>query len=118
MSFKVAAKMLPQFLVPSYKQYKRDSDTIATWLANTAYQCGFQKDLLANQTASQIRTPKLKGMKPKFTPESPRYLVAIKDFITLAQWIVNSKEVRVEVPASFVSVLNRAIVVRKRHHDW
>lgn len=131
--------MLPSFLLPSYKQYKTDSDAIATWLARTAYQCGYPKDLLTNQNVSQQKPPKLKGrarklareaaqnqssnnqsapLKSKSTPDIPKYLVAIKDFIILAQCIVNSNKPRVEVPATFVSVLDRAIAVRKRHHNW
>ena len=131
--------MLPNFLVPSYKQYKTDSDSVATWLANAAHQCGYSKDLLTYQAASQQKAPKLSGTaksiarqagqsKPsssrleaselKTTPQGPKYLIAIKDFIPLAEWIVSSKKVRVEVPASFVSVLDRAITVRKRHHHW
>jgi hypothetical protein len=131
--------MLPDFLVPSYKQYKTDSDTVATWLANTAQRCGYSRDLLTNQVSSQQKAPKLKGrarklareatqnesltslsenLKSKTTPQALKYLIATKDFISLAEWIAKSTTPRVEVPASFVSVLDRAITVRKRHHSW
>lgn len=56
--------------------------------------------------------------RSKSTLEGSKYLVAMKDFTTLAQWIVNSMKPRIEVPASFMSVLNRAIAVRKRHYHW
>jgi hypothetical protein len=38
--------MLPDFLVDTYKQYKADTDAIASWLAKTAIQCGYSADLL------------------------------------------------------------------------
>lgn len=129
--------MLPSFLFPSYKQYKTDSDAVAAWLANTAALCGYSKDLLTNPGASQKKGPRLKGkarklaqqaspnnssqsgdLKPKPVPEGPRYFISIGDFISLVEWIVKSTKARVEVPASFVAVLDRAITVRKRHHNW
>ncbi|KAF7502110.1 hypothetical protein GJ744_007108 [Endocarpon pusillum] len=131
--------MLPNFLSPSYKQYKADSDAVATWLATTAQQCGYPKDLLTNQAASQQKAPKLKGrarklardaaqnqssdsqgdkLKSEATPGGSKYLIAINNFIPLAEWIVKTRKPRVEAPAGFVSVLDRAISVRKRHHTW
>lgn len=57
---RATVKMIPDFLRPTYKQYKTDSDTLATWLANTARTCGYPHDLLSQQTSSQ-KQPKLKG---------------------------------------------------------
>ncbi|MCJ1376607.1 hypothetical protein MMC20_007850 [Loxospora ochrophaea] len=133
--------MLPPFLFPSYKQYKTDSDAVATWLANAAQQCGFPKDVLRSQTTSQKNASKAKGrarkasreaahnklsnsqsdandLKSSAQLEGPKYLIAVNDFISLAEWIVKSTNPYVEVPASFVSILDRAITVRKRHHSW
>ena len=131
--------MLPGFLFPSYKQYKTDSDAIATWLAKTAERCGYSRDLLTPQASSQQKAPKLKGRARtlarqaaqkkssethsensnlKTTSLGPKYLIALKDFISLAEWIARSTTAHVEVPASFVTVLDRAITVRKRHHSW
>ena len=126
--------MLPSFLFPSYKQCRTDTDAVATWLANIAQQCGYPEDLLTSQAASQQKTPKLKciapeaaqskksddqsdGSESKSKPESPKHLIAINDFVSLAEWIAKSTKPRVGVPASFVSVLDRAITVRKRHND-
>ena len=131
--------MIPSFLVASYKQYKADSDAVAAWLAKTALTCGYPKDLRETQAALEHKGPRLKGKarklaqqasqkhssdsksgasKPKPVPEGPKYLISIEDFISLAEWIVKSTKFRVDVPASFVSVLDRAITVRKRHHNW
>jgi hypothetical protein len=37
------------FLKSSYKQYKEDTDAVATWLATTAKKCGYAVDLLVNK---------------------------------------------------------------------
>ncbi len=108
--------MLPSSLFPSYKQYKTDSDAVATWLAKTAQKCGYPKDLLTDQATSQQKAPKLKGrartkareaaqkqasdgksdsVKPTPMPEGPKYLIAINDFISLAEWISKSTNPRV-----------------------
>ncbi|KAL9607248.1 MAG: hypothetical protein Q9167_007820 [Letrouitia subvulpina] len=132
--------MLPSFLFDSYKQYKTDSDAVATWLANTARQHGYPEDLLGESEAlqqSQQKTPRLKGRARKLAREAaqnkspnssiagqkpvnelkaPKYLIALKDFISLAEWI--AAKMRAEVPPDFLRVLDRAIAVRKRHHDW
>ena len=129
--------MLPGFLFPSYKQYKTDSNAVASWLANTAQQHGYPKDLLSNPVNSQQKAPKLKGRARKLArdaaqrnaadnqnvnakstnkTEDPKYLIALDDFISLAEWL--AAKIQVKVPANFVSVLDRAITVRKRHHNW
>lgn len=131
--------MLPSFLFPSYKQYKTDSDAVATWLATTAQKCGYPRDLLTVQATSQQKAPKLKGRarklareaaqnkssgsqsiaaKPATTPETPKYSIQVNDFIALAEWVVKSTNPLIKVPAEFVTVLDRAITVRKRHNDW
>lgn len=131
--------MLPSFLQSSYGQYKADSDFVATWLARTAERCGYPKESLLSQTEQPPKPPKLKGRARKLardaaqqsskavqnrnpatetTRKSSKYLIAIGDFITLAEWIVKAATPPVMVPTSFVSVLDRAIAVRKRHHDW
>lgn len=130
--------MLPGFLFDSYNQYKADSEAVATWLANTARHHGYPEDLLGGSGASQQsqqKTPRLKGKARKLAREvaqkrspnssiagqksadgkAPKYLIALKDFISLAEWI--AAKTGVEVPATFLKVLDRAVAVRKRHHD-
>ena len=127
--------MLPSFLFPSYKQYKADTDAVATWLAKTARQCGYANKTF-EQSSSQQKAQKLKGRARKLArdaarnktsdgqnddripPECRKYLFAIKDFVSLAEWIAKSTDPRLKIPSSFVTVLNRAIIVRKRHYKW
>ncbi|KAL1615821.1 hypothetical protein SLS56_011687 [Neofusicoccum ribis] len=43
------------------------------------------------------------------------YVIAIKDFVALAEFIAGSTKPRVKVPQSIANVLSRAINVRKKH---
>lgn len=127
--------MIPTFLFPSYKQYKTDTDAVATWLANTAARYGYSTAQLTSQAAFQPKSSRLKGKARKIArqatpntssgsrledalPKTPKYSISSKEFISLAEWIVKSFPPRVEIPARFFSVLDRAITVRKRHHQW
>ena len=48
----------------------------------------------------------------------PRYLVSVKDLISLAEWIVAVTKSPIDVPVGIVSKIDRAIAVQKRHHRW
>ena len=134
--------MLPSVIQSSYKTYKEDTSYIATWLANTAKQCGYSADLLdrndavTSSKATQAPT-RLKGKARKkakdaatagvpasstattssTTTESstPTYTIKIKDFISLAEYVVGSTKPLVSVPGSLVKALDRAIVLREDH---
>lgn len=130
--------MLPSFLSSSYQQYKEDTNAIAAWLASTARRCGYPADLLQPSPANHRPAPrsqKLKGKARKQAKEAaesrhqageqapgtatpptrPSYIIAIKDFISLAEFIAGSTELRVKVPPTVAAVLNRSIDVRKKH---
>ena len=134
--------MLPSVLQSSYKTYKEDTSYIATWLANTAKQCGYSADLLDCQDAvdpskatqaSKRRKGKARKKandavtagvsssstattSPATTQSIARtYTIKIKDFISLAEYVVSSTRPLVSVPGSLVKALNRAIALRKDH---
>lgn len=74
---------------------------------------------LAQQASSQNPSDsKNRGMKPNVVPERPKYLVSDGYLVPLAIWLANSTPASVEVPASFVFALDRAIRVRKTHFIW
>ncbi|KAI9715458.1 MAG: hypothetical protein M1812_005934 [Candelaria pacifica] len=123
----------------SYRQYKTDTSLVASWLANTAQQCGYPHDRFAFPRTSQSKAPKLKGRARKLAREAElqnpsksqvdglesrdrlsdsQYLITVNDFVLFAEWIAKSARPRVDVPGSVVSVLDRAITMRKRHSDW
>ncbi|RSL78304.1 hypothetical protein CEP51_008303 [Fusarium floridanum] len=124
--------MLPPALVSVYREYKKDTNSIASWLASTAKECGYPPDLLSNTPCPQqqqqqqqepAKTGRLKGKaraaaknKAKGTtpeaPSVPRYIISIKDFISLAEHISASKIPALSVPEVFFNTLHRVIAVR------
>ncbi|KAI3557930.1 hypothetical protein CABS03_00006 [Colletotrichum abscissum] len=127
--------MLSSSLLSSYKQYKRDTDAVASWLAATAISSGYSKPLSeppAKATSSVPTTERLKGkarkqakkqaiINPLQAPEekapvdtTPQHIIAIKDFLPLAQFVAGKLSDSLKVPESFISSLNRVIETRKR----
>ncbi|KAL8848129.1 MAG: hypothetical protein Q9221_006849 [Calogaya cf. arnoldii] len=131
--------MLPSALQSSYKTYKEDTNTIANWLATKARQCGYSADLLDRNGSSDPSkavqaSKRLKGKARKkaqealksattVTPEAskkapdvepPKYVIKVKEFISLAEYIVGSMKALVKVPTALVKVLDRAILLRKQ----
>ncbi|RAH76013.1 hypothetical protein BO86DRAFT_426094 [Aspergillus japonicus CBS 114.51] len=127
------------FMTSSYLQYKSDTDAVATWLVATAKSCGFPVDTLGasvNTTSPPSTEPtgpskRLKGKARKLareaatkaassgsqstTSQNAKHILALKDFVDLAEYIAVSTKPVVRVPASFVAVLDRAISVRREH---
>ena len=129
--------MLPDVLFSSYSEYKRDTDSIATWLAATAKAAGFDTSTLtgASAPASKPGQPspavvvggRLKGKARKQAKlqggasnsrasaaapagqKGAKYRIRIPDFTRLAEYIL---EKAIKVPQSFQDTLNRAIAAR------
>ena len=135
-----AAAMLPDIIQSTYKTYKQDTNAIATWLATKAKQCGYSADLLvqgAAVTSSQAApsSTRLKGKARKQAkgaatkgqvpvpstsvrsdePKPPVYTIRVKDFITLADFIVSSGKQIVQVPEALAKALDRAILLRNQY---
>lgn len=125
-------EMALNFLSSSYSQYKADTNIIAHWLATTAENCGWASDLLRKQNATQSQPSKRskgKGPKPaqepneKSAPNSsnsgvakpPTYTIAVKDFVSLAEFIAAFNKPPVHVPSKIVTVIDRAISLRADH---
>lgn len=128
--------MLPPFLKSSYKTYKDDTNAVASWLALTAKECGYPVDLLStakepDSRATQAGGGRLKGKARKAakdaaqnepgqstssaSPKSPRYIIKIKEFITLAEYVSSYEKPPVRVPHVLTRTLSRAISLRKKH---
>ena len=135
-----AAAMLPDIIQSTYKTYKQDTNAIATWLATKAKQCGYSADLLGQDkagTSSQAApsSTRLKGRARKQAknaatkghvpgpgtsatsdePKPPVYTIKVKEFITLADFIVGSGKQTVQVPEALAKALDRAIRLRKQY---
>ncbi|VUC22349.1 unnamed protein product [Clonostachys rosea] len=116
--------MLPSQLSGVYRQYKEDTDSVAAWLASTAKSCGYPADLLASPSwdAPQAKkSTRLKGKQRKqakasgkanTAPKTSKYIVAIKDFLPLADFIAGRTNPSVTVPTVFSQTLNRVITLR------
>lgn len=104
--------MVPGVLVSSYLEYKRDTDSIAIWLASTAKANGF--DITAQSKGKRAAGGgRLKGKSRTQAKKDAagEYQIRIRDFTALAEYILKKS---VAVPQSFRDTLNRAIVVRSR----
>ncbi|KAL8668933.1 MAG: hypothetical protein Q9168_006459 [Polycauliona sp. 1 TL-2023] len=128
--------MLPLALQSSYKTYKEDTNAIATWLATKARQCGYSADLWncdeSSKSSKAVQAPKrLKGKARKNAQEASKaaaaanpavpvtvepitYVIKVKEFISLAEYIVGSSEASVKLPLGLLRVLDRAINLRKQ----
>ncbi|KAJ5084607.1 hypothetical protein NUU61_009186 [Penicillium alfredii] len=123
--------MLYDLFISGYFQYKSDTNTVAPWLAATAKECDCTPDLQCG-TDEQKKPPsstrlKVKARKifretqartnPKPTVELPpkehKYIIAVKDFASLAEYIVEHTKNPFEVPESFSTALDGAISLRQ-----
>lgn len=126
--------MLSDFITSSYIQYKADTNTVASWLATTAKNCGYASDLLQqNNQKQQPNQPsqRLKGKARKQAREAAKELggnttqqklptctIPVQEFVSLAEYIAGYTKLPVSVPMSFVIALDRAISVRKEHGSY
>src|SRR5437762_3512711 len=118
--------MFLDFLTSSYLQYKADTNILASWLAATAKKCGYASDLLQRENASQKQSSqRLKGRARKQARETaqnsqedtkptpsqsaaaPTYTIAIRDFISLAEYIASFTRPPVRVPQNVVASIDR-----------
>ncbi|KAJ4306695.1 hypothetical protein N0V88_000059 [Collariella sp. IMI 366227] len=113
--------MLPGPLVSVYQQYKKDTDSVASWLASTARAWGYPADLLSsgswNAPSAPARPGRLKGKErkeacKKEAAAKPKYIVALVDFLPLAKFIAGSRRPPVSVPDSFSTTIDRLIKLR------
>ncbi|KAL8915636.1 MAG: hypothetical protein Q9172_006818 [Xanthocarpia lactea] len=109
--------MLPDFLQSTFKTYKEDTNTVASWLAVKARQCGYPADLLTNSYQLK-RTARKEAKEGKNSLTGLTYVIQVKDFISLAEFIAGFTKPVVQVPHALVKALNRAIELRSLHNDW
>ncbi|KAF4470290.1 Ank-repeat mbp1 [Fusarium albosuccineum] len=109
--------MLPASLKSIYRQYKADTDSVATWLATTAKANGYTDET----TDSKKPAPKKKGKGKKKKPNGAAqagssgskntYVIKIKDFAPMAKHIAEIESI--SVPDDTATALERVIWVRK-----
>jgi hypothetical protein len=116
--------MLPGPLVSIYQHYKQDTNAVASWLASTARACGYPGDLLASgswERPGPVKSGRLKGKARTQaasqgqtpTTTTPKYIVALKDFLPLAKFIAGKiGGGSISVPDAFGHTLDRLIATR------
>jgi hypothetical protein len=124
--------MLPGELSNAYNSYKRRTNAIATYLASTAQQCGYElRDVnsYAEEPAKLRKTSNQKSRNPASrVPASSkakkRYVIPLNLFVQLAQHIANASDPPVEVPENFLLSVQRTVAERREcslyfqiHHE-
>ncbi|KAF7552167.1 hypothetical protein G7Z17_g4489 [Cylindrodendrum hubeiense] len=116
--------MLPSSLISVDQEYKKYTDSVASWLASTAKRCGYPADLLTpvNSQPKADEKPKAKARKrgkrkgkvpaPAARETGEKHIIAINDFIPLAEFIFSTKKPLILVPDSFSKTIDRVIAVR------
>ncbi|KAG5759355.1 hypothetical protein H9Q72_012525 [Fusarium xylarioides] len=110
-----------------YQQYKADTDSVATWLANTAKAHGYDADgavgaaALENLKKKKKRKGNGKGKGPsraknkkaqeKQDPSTKKYVIRVRDFEAMAKHVAETNAV--EVPHKTAIALERGIWVRR-----
>ncbi|KAF2106597.1 hypothetical protein BDV96DRAFT_638144 [Lophiotrema nucula] len=96
--------MLPKNLTSTYRQYKHDTDAIASWLATTAKRYGYIS-----------QAPTANGAKSQKTGKQGRinYTIAVKDFTTLAEFLAKKTDPIIQVPYKLAALLDRNISIRR-----
>ncbi|KAI1957054.1 hypothetical protein LOZ58_005976 [Ophidiomyces ophidiicola] len=139
--------MLPEILVGSYRQYKEDTTTFTTWLAQQAKACGYTEPLPSNGAENKAparatpenpkpsvsTAPRLKGKARKLAkeevkcediPEIPdpapsvKYKLSTQEILLQVNAVATWTKKRIRMPLSVQSVLMRAINARKRCAVW
>lgn len=124
--------MVSKSLQSIYQQYKYDTEVVASWLATTAKAFGYSDQIGEQSTGKTPIKPsgRLKGKERKKAkaaqvsaekppeqvsePSRPKYTLAIRDFVPLAEHITNaSGAAMIKIPRSFSNALERVIWVRK-----
>ncbi|OAP61100.1 hypothetical protein AYL99_03301 [Fonsecaea erecta] len=107
-----------QNLHNSYSQYNSDKNHITSWLAISAQRCGFALNFQTVEESSH--TYKLKGrarilakQAAKAERRSLAGTILVRDFLPMAQRITAFQKSFVQVPDSFVRMLDRTISLRK-----
>lgn len=121
-----ALKMTFSALSSTYQLYKQDTDSVAAWLASTAKSLGFSAAFSSKAPSSKATgSSRLKGKartqakmqaatfttstkKPE-KPAGPKYIINIKDFVPLAEYVAEKATL---VPATVGSTIDRVIAAR------
>lgn len=98
----------------SYARYKADTNTFATWLLETANQCGYQPPDLAAAIPT-LKKGKHNGKHNGSAADPLLFSATTKDLQKLAEVVGSSA---LTVPRSVLTIAKRAIKLRKAVTTW
>jgi hypothetical protein len=123
----MAVDQLPPDMILAYKQYKKDTETVAGWLAEHAAQAGYQAST-ATANATDTKEPKLKGRARKLARDAAKQhpqagKAKCKYTVKTAEFVVMAKRVAVASPKIILrramqSLWRRAIRARRGFGEW
>ena len=99
----------------TYKQYKRDTEYIAGWLAETAKTTGYELRTRKAPMAKKKRSGKKKPSKPR--PEGKEFIIGVNEFVPMAEAIAQTGSDML-VPVALSRVFNNAIQTRRKVANW
>ncbi|KNB00098.1 hypothetical protein FOXG_03757 [Fusarium oxysporum f. sp. lycopersici 4287] len=112
--------MVPGKLVGALQRHKEDTNSVAAWLASTAKHYGYKSQAAGpnDKDAQQEASGRLKGKALKEAKSQPtgtkngtgqKYIVALNDYVPIAEDIAKHRKPTIPVPMPFVSTINRVI---------
>lgn len=112
--------MLPESLKNAFDLYKRDTNAIATWLANTADKNGHPVHANNKESRGRLKGKARKEAKAAAatkgdatsTDKKQAYLLRLRDFVPLATFIASVKP-QIQVPLFMAVTIDRVIEVRR-----
>ncbi|VUC30838.1 unnamed protein product [Clonostachys rosea] len=107
--------MLPAPLLSVYEEYKKDTNSVAAWLASNARAAGCPPSLLGDGpvTSARLKGRARKLAKSKQPSESTnKRIIPVNRFVPLAEYLTSQKNPAIPVPASVISAIERAITAR------
>lgn len=113
--------MLPESLKNAFQLYKRDTNAIATWLANTANNNGHPVNTNDREPKGRLKGKARKEAKTaaaaangevSSTSKKQTYLLHLRDFVPLATFIA-TVEPQIQVPLFMTVTIDRVIEVRR-----
>ncbi len=118
-------KNMASHLQRLYSEYKKDTDAVASWLAAYGQISNCSRELLpvaeTDATTQPVKSGRLKGKarqaaklsgKSQSTTTATKNILPLTSFVPLAKYIAALKRPPVDVPASVISALRRAILLR------
>ncbi|KAG6361302.1 hypothetical protein INS49_009527 [Diaporthe citri] len=112
--------MLPESLKSAFQLYKRDTNAIATWLANTANNNGYPvhtngkepRGRLKGKARKEATAATLANEEVGSGEKKQAYLLPLRDFVPLATFIATLKP-QVHIPLFMSVTIDRVIEVRR-----